>query len=144
MLRTAQKVVRFFWGGFFRVEWCLSFRVRAEFRVFNCIIFLENSALPDSLDGWFCFFWPETTVLSMPFVRFSLSLNRVLSEMAIGFFFPMFRLSDFSLVSIELICGMTSFPAGSGIVSAYNCTKCCSFFLFGFSGRGCLFFSGSC
>ena len=54
-LKTAQNAARFFlWV--FPAKRCLSFRVRPEVRVFNCIILLEASAFPNSHDGWFCSF----------------------------------------------------------------------------------------
>ena len=60
--------------------------------------------------------WPETTVLSGPFVRFSLFYNRILWVITIGFPLSDVPSCDFSRVSIERIYVMVSLPAGSGIV----------------------------
>ena len=46
--------------------------------------------------------WPETTVLSRPFVRFSLSFNRVSSVITIGFLFTMFHLAILVLYRLSL------------------------------------------
>ena len=83
----------------------------------NCIIFLETSAFPNSHDRWLCSLARNHGTVWGPFARFSLSYNRILWVVKIGFPLSDVPFCDFSLVSIELIFGMASLPAGSGIVA---------------------------